>query len=154
MTRMRRARVAAVLLAVLVPAGCGSRPTFSSGRLEIETSTGIVRLHVEIADTDRARRVGLQHRRRLAPGAGMAFVFDRPTTAGFWMKDTLIPLDIAYWSQGGRVVAILHMTPCIGDPCPLYVPGHPYVGAVEANRGFFGQHCVAPGDIVRLTRSS
>ncbi len=149
-----RVRVIVVLLAFLVPAGCGPGPTLSAGRLEITTPMGIVRLQVQIADSDEARRIGLQHRRHLAPDAGMAFVFDRPTTEGFWMKDTPIPLDIAYWGTGGRIVAILRMTPCPRDPCPLYVPGHAYVGAVEANRGFFGLHGVAVGDIVRLIRSS
>src|ERR1051325_9356737 len=110
-----RARMVVVLLALVLATGCGSAPTFSAGRLEITTSAGIVRLQVQIADTDRARRGGLQHRRGLAPDAGMAFVFDGPTAAGFWMKDTSIPLDIAFWGRGGRIVAILHMTPCPGD---------------------------------------
>ena len=153
MVLMRPARLPVLLLAFLAPAGCAPGPTFASGRLEITTSTDTVRLQVQIADTDPARRAGLQHRRHLAPDAGMAFVFDRPTTAGFWMKDTPIPLDIAYWGPGGRIVAILHMTPCRGDPCPVYAPDHPYEGAVESNRGFFGLHGVAVGDVVRLTRS-
>src|SRR5437660_10031753 len=89
-------------------------------------------------------------RERLAADAGMAFLFDGPTTVGFWMKDTLIPLDIAYWESGGRIVAILHMTPCRSGPCRLYAPGRAYVGAVEANRGFFTRHGVGPGDTARL----
>ena len=83
---------------------------------------------------------------------GMAFVFDGPTTSQFWMKDTLIPLSIAFWDAGNRVVAILDMPPCRADPCPTYGPQRSYVGAVEAKLGYFDDHGVDVGDRVRLTQ--
>ena len=82
----------------------------------------------------------------------MAFLFDRPTSSSFWMKDTLIPLSIAFWDRSRRIVAILDMAPCRRSPCPLYSPGTSYIGAVEVNRGFFRQHGVRVGDRVELER--
>jgi uncharacterized membrane protein (UPF0127 family) len=109
-----------------------------------------VELRVEVAD-DRAERArGLMGRESLPEDRGMAFLFDAETTSGFWMKDTLIPLSIAFWDRGGRIVQILDMRPCEADPCPTYRPGVPYVGAVEVNRGWFERNGVAIGDRVEL----
>ncbi len=109
-------------------------------------------LHVEVASTPDARARGLMGRTELPSDQGMAFVFDRPTTSRFWMKDTLIPLSIAFWDGRNRVVAILNMPPCRADPCPTYGPHRPYVGAVEAKLGYFDDHGVEVGDHVRLTQ--
>jgi uncharacterized membrane protein (UPF0127 family) len=66
------------------------------------------------------------------------------------MKDTPIPLSIAFWDRRDRIVALLDMEPCRADPCPTYDAGVPYVGAVEANQGFFANHGVTTGDRVEL----
>jgi uncharacterized membrane protein (UPF0127 family) len=118
----------------------------------VTTDSGPVTLDVEIAAEGRARNIGLMGRSRLAADAGMVFLFDGPRTGGFWMKDTLIPLSIAFWDQSGRIVRILHMTPCRADPCRSYFPGVTYVGAVETNRGWFAAHGVQRGDRVTLSR--
>jgi uncharacterized protein len=83
----------------------------------------------------------------------MAFVFAGPVRGRFWMKDTPLPLSIAFWDRSGRVVATFEMPPCRTDPCPLYGPRVPFAGAVEANRGFLAAHGVRPGDRVRLLRA-
>jgi hypothetical protein len=109
-------------------------------------------LNVEIAANGRARGIGLMNRPRLAPDAGMVFVFDEPHVGGFWMKNTLIPLSIAFWDGSGQILRILHMAPCRADPCPVYSPGVTYVGAVETNKGWFAAHGVQRGDRVTLSR--
>ena len=109
-------------------------------------------LSVEIAETQQARRQGLMGRRHLPQDAGMVFLFERPTTAGFWMKNTLIPLSVAFWGRGGRIVKILDMRPCRQAACPSYSPGVSYVGAVEANIGFFEDAGIQAGDRVQLVR--
>jgi uncharacterized protein len=111
----------------------------------------VVRLNVEIAANGRARTVGLMGRPTLAPNAGMVFVFDGPHGGGFWMKNTLIPLSIAFWDQSGQILRILHMVPCKADPCPVYYPGVAYVGAVETNKGWFAAHAVQRGDRVSMS---
>ncbi len=124
-----------------------------SGTLHVRTHSGVASLNVEIAADGRARSVGLMGRPRLAPDAGMVFVFDQPAAGGFWMKNTLIPLSIAFWDQSGQILKILDMTPCRADPCRLYYPAVVYAGAVETNRGWFAAHGVRQGDRVALSGS-
>ncbi|HZP91239.1 MAG TPA: DUF192 domain-containing protein [Actinomycetota bacterium] len=139
-----------VLVTVLSTAACGRSPGGMPVREMTISSTPITRLSVEIADTPAERARGLMGRSSLGADEGMAFLFDSPTTAAFWMKDTPIPLSIAFWDRDGRIVAILDMEPCRRDPCPTYAPGIPYVGAVEVNQGFFQRHGVKVGDRVAL----
>jgi uncharacterized membrane protein (UPF0127 family) len=70
------------------------------------------------------------------------------------MKDTLIPLSIAFWNEQDRIVAILDMEPCEADPCPSYDPEVEFEGALEVNQGFFEEHGVEVGDTVELIESS
>ena len=93
-------------------------------------------------------------RESLSPYDGMAFVWEEPVVSTFWMKDTLIPLSIAFWDADGRIISILDMDPCTEDPCPSYGPDDPFVGAVEVARGTFERHGVAVGDQVELTVSN
>lgn len=107
-------------------------------------------LEVEVADEPAERSVGLMGRTSLPEDRGMVFLFDGPVSTSFWMKDTLIPLSIAFWTEDQRIVAILDMEPCEADPCPTYGPGVPFVGAVEANQGWFERNGVRVGDGVEL----
>jgi uncharacterized membrane protein (UPF0127 family) len=116
----------------------------------IGSADGRTALDVQIASTTEERTHGLMGRTSLGRDDGLAYVFDSPTTDAFWMKDTTIPLSIAFWDADGRIVDILDMTPCRGDPCRRYRSRTPYRGAVEANRGYFDRHGVAIGDRVRL----
>lgn len=113
--------------------------------------TAELSLHVQIAETDQAREVGLMNVTRMADTVGMAFVFPQTTSISFWMKDTLIPLDIAFWDPQGRIVSVFTMTPCTADPCKLYSP-NVYLDAVEMNAGLLSAHGVAVGDTVTLSR--
>jgi uncharacterized membrane protein (UPF0127 family) len=67
------------------------------------------------------------------------------------MKDTLIPLSIAFVDAGGRVVTLRDMAPCEADPCMTYSATAPYVTAIEANAGWFDAHHVEVGDEVSLS---
>ena len=55
----------------------------------------------------------------------MVFLLEEPGVSSFWMKDTLIPLSILFWHDDGRIIAILDMSPCSADPCPVYGPDIP-----------------------------
>ncbi len=104
---------------------------------------------VEIADTDAERQTGLMERSTLAKDAGMLFVFEGEQTLSFWMRDTLIPLSIAYIDAEGRIVDIQDMQP-LDDVPPHYVSAEPAQYALEVNQGFFEQRGVTVGDTVEL----
>jgi uncharacterized protein len=103
----------------------------------------VVRL--EVAATPAARERGIMGRARVAPGTGMVFLFPADTSTGFWMKDTPVPLSIAFVAADGQVLAVREMTPCPGDPCPVYGAGRPYRYAVELAAGAFAAAGVGEG---------
>ena len=122
------------------------------GTVTIETTQGPVRVDVEIADSDEERQVGLMNRESLPEDAGMLFVFEGDVDFGFWMKNTLIPLSIAFADADGEIVRILDMEPCEADPCTVYEPGATYRTALEVNQGAFADWGVAEGDRLTLDR--
>jgi uncharacterized protein len=98
-----------------------------------------VEVPVYVADEPELRRLGLMHRDELAADAGMVFVYPHDTEGGFWMKNTRIPLSIAYFAADGDVLAVLDMEPCEADPCPTYDPEVAYRGTLEVNEGYFDE---------------
>jgi uncharacterized membrane protein (UPF0127 family) len=107
-----------------------------------------VRVQLEVAATPAQRRVGLMNRAELADGTGMVFLFPADADGGFWMKNTLVPLSIAFVADDGRVVSVHEMVPCRADPCPVYRPDGPYRYAVELPAGAFPDAGIGPGDEV------
>jgi uncharacterized membrane protein (UPF0127 family) len=145
-------RLAPLLL--LVAVACGSAEEVSdpnaSAALSIRTDDGTVSLDVQVADTPEERQTGLMGRESLSPYDGMAFVWEEPVMGTFWMKDTLIPLSVAFVAQDGTIVSMSDMDPCTADPCPTYPASGPYSMAVEANLGWFHDHGVGVGSVARL----
>lgn len=92
-----------------------------------------------------SRTRGLMGVTDLPDDAGMLFRFSEPRSGGFWMKNTLLPLSIAYADSGGVITTILDMEPCRADPCPSYTPDAPYLYALEVNRGQFDARGVTAG---------
>jgi uncharacterized membrane protein (UPF0127 family) len=127
---------------------------FPHGTATITTQHAKVSLRVEIADNDARREQGLMFRRRLAPKAGMAFVWRRNVEGAFWMKNTLIPLSIAFYDARGRIVRLMDMAPCRADPCAVYDPKTTYRGAIEVNRGAFRRWNVKVGARVVVRRTT
>lgn len=103
-------------------------------------------LHVDVARDDAARARGLMGVTDLPANDGMAFVWGAPTDASFWMKDTLIPLSIAFVDENGHIITTHEMTPCTADPCDTYEASGRYVMAIEANAGWFDTHGIEVGD--------
>jgi uncharacterized protein len=91
-------------------------------------------------------------RTSLPANEGMVFLFGPDYRGSFWMKDTKIPLSIAFYAADGRILRILDMEPCTRDPCKLYDPNVAYRGALEVNRGSFARWRIAEGDRLRLER--
>jgi uncharacterized membrane protein (UPF0127 family) len=105
-------------------------------------------VRLEVAADPAARARGLMGRERVPPGTGMVFLYPADVREAFWMKDTLVPLSIAFVAADGRVVSVAEMTPCRSDPCPTYAPAGPYRFAVELAAGAFPAAGVGPGDRV------
>jgi uncharacterized membrane protein (UPF0127 family) len=129
-------------------------PEFARGRVLIDTGGNSVLINVDVAETDEQRAFGLMHRESMPNDEGMLFVFFEETTSAFTMRNTLIPLSIAFFDFDGEIVKILDMEPCEAEPCPSYDPGVTYRGALEVNQGAFDEWGVEIGDSVNpLPRS-
>jgi uncharacterized protein len=156
---VRRAPTATFGVTLLRRSGAADmlEPWEGFGRTTLELITAdaatTVRVPAYDAATPPSRSRGLMDRDSLREDAGMVFRFPGQRQGGFWMKNTKIPLSIAYFDGDGRIVAIMDMEPCTADPCPTYDPGVPYSGALEVNQGFFERHGIAEGDTVRLAAS-
>ena len=108
-----------------------------------------VRVRVEIADDVFEQSRGLMYRTALAEDRGMLFVYPDEEKRSFWMRNTLIPLSIAFMDSEGRIVDIQDMKPLDDDP-PHYVSAEPAQYALEVNKGFFEEHGVKVGDRAKL----
>ena len=114
--------------------------------VEIDTGDDALEVAALVAATPEQRQRGLQEVEELPEGTGMLFLFDRDRTTGFWMKDTVIPLEIAFVAADGRVVEILSMEPCEEEPCEVYTPEEPYRAALEVPDGWLTERDVRAGD--------
>jgi uncharacterized membrane protein (UPF0127 family) len=112
--------------------------------LVIERNEGNpVTMRVEVARTDSEKAQGLMFRRKLEDGKGMLFVFENEEYLSFWMKNTYIPLSIAFVSSGGRITEIRDMEPLDLSPVrSAYAARY----ALEVPRGWFGRAGIGPGD--------
>ena len=103
----------------------------------------------EVARTPGERAQGLMGRKHLDKDAGMLFIFENEDHHAFWMKNTFIPLSIAFIDKEGRIVKIVHMKPLTLDSHP---PPKPILYALEMNRGWFSANGIKEGDVVRFSK--
>jgi uncharacterized membrane protein (UPF0127 family) len=130
------------------PTGSGNAPDLRAVTIDASGGEEVV-VQVEIADTDAERQRGLMGRTALAEDQGMLFVFGGEQELSFWMKNTLIPLSIAFMDSEGRIVDIQDMKPLDDDP-PHYVSAEPARYALEVNQGFFEERGIKAGDRAEL----
>lgn len=112
-------------------------------------------VNLEISRTPRDIARGLMGRTKLSQNSGMLFVFDykRDTDNGFWMYQTLIPLDIAFLDKEGKILSIHQMKPCRSkefEECPSTYPDYPYYYALEMNKDFFSENNLSEGDYLEI----
>jgi uncharacterized membrane protein (UPF0127 family) len=113
-------------------------------------STYLIKL--EVAADETSREQGLMDRSSLDPDSGMVFVWDGLVLESFWMKDTYIPLTVAFLGPDGTIQQMFDMAP-LNDSI-LYTPDRPYQYAIEVNKGYFQARGVKVGDKVQLTLDS
>jgi len=104
------------------------------------------KLTAEVAATPEQRSTGLMHRFSLRPDHGMIFVFERPEPLSFWMKNTFIPLSIAFIAPDGRIINIDDMAP--HDETSHWSKG-PALYALEMRKGWFAERGIRAGDVVK-----
>ncbi|MDI3471818.1 MAG: uncharacterized protein PWQ20_90 [Thermotogaceae bacterium] len=110
---------------------------FPKGRLKIVQNSKSMEIEIEIADKEELWQQGLMFRKSIPWKYGMLFVFPENATSGFWMKNTLIPLDIAFINSNGEIINIQRMEPCKAEVCRIYKSPIPYRFALEVKAGFF-----------------
>ena len=135
------AALAAVLFALAVQAQDGPQKLAA-----VRLQAGIHNISAELAMTPQQREIGLMHRTSMGANEGMLFVFEWPGQQCFWMKNTLIPLSIAFLADDGTVVNIESMKPQTLDP---HCSEKPVRFVLEMNEGWFAKRGIKPGIKVR-----
>jgi uncharacterized membrane protein (UPF0127 family) len=104
-----------------------------------------------LAQDDQQRSRGLMNQMSLSGYDGMLFVFEADSRGAFYMKDTPLPLSIAWFDAGGRFVSATDMEPCLASPeCPLYSPAGPYRYALEVPKGGLEALGIGPGSTITV----
>lgn len=154
MTSMRTAsRIPVLLVATLLVFSLASAQGFAwakdpqAPRLK-KILVGKTPLWVEVADTLEKQERGLMFRRSMPENEGMLFVYKEPIEMSFWMRNTFIPLDIAFVGTDGRILNIHQARPL--DDSVLYRSAGAAKYVIETNQGWFARHGIGPGDRVTL----
>lgn len=115
-------------------------------------SISVVKINIEIADNDAERQMGLMNRSFMNNNQGMLFTFDVEEPQAFWMKNTIIPLDIIYVNSKKEIVSIARNTEPFSEKS---IPsGRPAIYVVEVNAGFCDQYAINPGFHIDFKRSA
>jgi uncharacterized membrane protein (UPF0127 family) len=130
-------------------AGIFSSTTFAQqnvGLPMVELKTGIYRIQAELADTPKAREVGLMNRTSMPTNSGMLFIFEQKAGHCFWMNNTKIPLSIAFIADDGKIVNIEEMqAETTNNHCPKVAVRY----ALEMNRQWFSERVIIPGTVIQ-----
>lgn len=133
-----KALITAVLLLTALGAAAQSLPV-------IELNAGIHRIEAEVAASPEARMRGLMQRTTLPPQRGMLFVFDQEARHCMWMKNTYLPLSVAFLDAAGRILNIEEMQPQTDDN---HCAARPARFALEMNAGWFARRGIRAGDTI------
>jgi hypothetical protein len=140
---MRQSRLAHVIFAIAL--GSSAKYAEAQGAIRFKTiplNVGIHVINAEVAATAAQREQGLMFREKLAPNDGMVFLFDSPSTVCMWMKNTLLPLSVAFIDEQGKIVNIEDMKPQTTDShCGKSRVSY----ALEMNQGWFQRKGIKPG---------
>jgi uncharacterized membrane protein (UPF0127 family)/cold shock CspA family protein len=140
-------RVAALAVAAVLAAGAGHAADCAPDQVDLRADGSALRFHVEVMDTAAGREKGLMFRESLPKFSGMLFVYEEPQPVAFWMRNTLIPLDILFFDAAGRLERIAaNARP--HDETPLF-GGNDIQYVLEINGGLAAELGIAPGAEIR-----
>jgi uncharacterized protein len=117
-------------------------PAFAQAPQVVQLNAGMHLIRAEVAADMTTRSRGLMFRKSLAPNAGMVFIFDQASQHCMWMKNTLIPLSVAFLDEAGTIINIEDMAPQTED---THCAAKPARYALEMDRGWFAARGVKPG---------
>ena len=140
-------RFQSVVLFLAILSSCSGLEKFDKRELAIEGRADRTTIMVEIALTPAQHQQGLMYRKELKDGEAMLFVFERDQVLSFWMKNTLIPLSIAYIAQDGKILEIHDMEP--GNLNPVHSSRSARY-ALEVPQGWFNRAGIEPGDRLEI----
>jgi len=129
-----------LLAALAVSAASAQEPQMNLPRVKL--SAGMHQIDAQVALTPEQRATGLMHRKEMPQHEGMLFVFEQPSQQCFWMKNTLLPLSIAFLADDGTVVNLAEMKPQTLDS---HCSAKPVRYVLEMNKGWFARKGVKPG---------
>jgi uncharacterized protein len=132
----------AAALAVALPLMAAGQNTAQPKLLTMQLNASMHNIHAEVARTPEQRATGLMFRDKLGASDGMLFEFEVPATQCFWMKNTLLPLSVAYIADDGTVVNIADMAP---QSLQSHCSAKPVRFALEMNQGWFTKRGIKPG---------
>jgi len=163
----RATNISALLLALTLTAGCNRTPADPSpGRADSAPKASLAQprlptmklwlgaheIVAELAVRPRERQMGMMHRTNMGTMEGMLFVFEYPSQQGFWMKNTILPLDAAYIDPEGIIQEIHPLEPLNENPVDSQSANIQYV--LEMNQGWFSNHNVRVGMEVRTEKGT
>ena len=135
--------VCTLILLFNVLSSCNALETFPRREIFIESQGFRFTIDAEIARTQAQQQQGLMYRRELDDGKGMLFVYERDQMMSFWMRNTLVPLSIAFISQDGRILEIYDMEP---ESLELVRSSRSARYALEVPQGWFERVGISIGD--------
>jgi len=137
-----------VFFSLLFFCGCLEQTT-KTAKIAFENSSATIT--AEIADTQESRAVGLMNRQQLDTNNGMLFIFQNNDYHTFWMKNTLVPLDMIFIDENLKIVDVLQADPCRSDPCPVYVPKDKARYVLEVNQNWTKNNEIIIDSRINLT---
>lgn len=146
----KRGKVTGLMLALTLSVTAGmavADEMCSPDQVHLRGDWGQARFTIELADDAAERATGLMHREHMAASAGMLFVYPEAKPVSFWMKNTLIPLDMIFIDANG-VVQKVHSNATPHDVTPIY-GGEAILAVLEINGGLSRQMGIAPGSVIR-----
>ncbi|PIN85860.1 hypothetical protein COV19_07690 [Candidatus Woesearchaeota archaeon CG10_big_fil_rev_8_21_14_0_10_44_13] len=143
-------KTAPVLFLALLLIACSQQKT-DTKTITLKTGSYEVKINAEIADSSDEITQGLMYRESLGKDEGMLFIFPDENYRSFWMKNTLVPLDIVFISGNGTIVDIKEdFEPCRTFVCESYRSKERAMYVLEANGGFAGENGLMIGDSVQI----
>src|SRR3989344_6938509 len=139
-----------MIFLLLFLAACTQNNEKNTSQVLIDNGERIIAINVQIADDTDERARGLMFVENLDENEGMLFIFEDESYQNFWMKNTLIPLDMIFIDDGLKIVDIKNAVPCKNEPCAIYASKKPARYVLEANSGFAGKNSIADGNSISL----